>query len=407
MLLLPSVVRAPHLRLCWIRESRPGYLAADFASTTAAELGSALIRLVPEVSPHALLPARDRILDALPPREDAQVHLPLCDRSNWSRREEVFCRTAFETRGASLVPQGLPAVALNRYYARLLAVAAYDPCAPVSLDAGGERIPAGLFSIWRALPNERRAAYFHFLAPATAVLQSTLREMVEQTLFANLDHFTRPDLAIPALVYIASAPFPGRGRADFTYDLMRNRWLLTAFRLARRPPRRLAAATARDVPGGRPRGPARVVCRCRRPPDPAPGSAPAVYARSPSLPPNSTSSTAWCCLPRAVRGCESAHALARLTSAFFDQLVVRLHRFRLGRSQPPHPAAGPGGHPGRRQRRGGTRASRVARPRHSFRLLPGQAIKVTTQRLLGLFEGDRLRLDHARKGQPLGFRDQG
>ena len=329
MRLLPFPTSAPHLHLCWLREDRPGHITADFASACCAHLESALIRLAPDLAPHVVQALQRHILGALPASREIGILLPLCDRSNWQRHQHTLERTTFEPRGASLIPAGLTPAGLNRYYARLLAAAAFDPCIPLNLEAPPEQIPAGLFAIWRSLPNERRAAYFHFLAPATVALQTTLRQILEAALFTQLDLFERPDLAIAALIYISSPPFRGRGRADFTHDLMRDRWRGSAFLQARRPlerclqhlRERFRAAGRTDLLDLYSGADARLILRQART---------GLLRTEPPFVAEQQIIDALVLFASGVRHCENAHALARLTVAFLDQWAVRLHRFRVG-----------------------------------------------------------------------------
>lgn len=321
----------PLLRITWLRENEPGCLSADFdIPVSTATLRPTLHQLLTGVSADVVNGLTSRIFAITRPGQEIALHLPYIDRHNWSRRADVFARTTFRLHGGSLLPSNLAEPAnLNRYYARILAAGSFKPCADTVISAPGTFLPVGLFSAWRMLPHEKRGSYFHALSPATVAIQNTLRMITAEAWFADLDNCARVEHSCAMLAYAASSPFFGRPHAEFAYDLMRNKWVISAFHASMRPIDRLlarlrkrfdaadrsdlralyATTTGRGIVAGVRRDRARVR---------------GIFAAEQNI------INAFVLFASEAREQSDPREFARQTVAFVEQLDIRLNRFNAG-----------------------------------------------------------------------------
>src|SRR5689334_16613175 len=93
----------------------------------------------------------------------------------------------------------------------------------VAMRKRGEMPPSlhpALGACWLAAPSERSPLFFPAFAAISLAIQGTLRERVPAACLLNSSVFEDTRFAYPMLVYQASRPFHGKGRADLTYDVL-------------------------------------------------------------------------------------------------------------------------------------------------------------------------------------------
>ena len=77
-----------------------------------------------------------------------------------------------------------------------------------------------LGACWLAAPGERSPLFFPAFAAISLAIQGALRERVPAACLLYTNAFEDARTAYPMLVYQASRPFHGKGRADLTYDVL-------------------------------------------------------------------------------------------------------------------------------------------------------------------------------------------
>lgn len=73
---------------------------------------------------------------------------------------------------------------------------------------------------WFQAPRERSLAYFPAFARVSIVLQTMLRRAIPAIHLSEIEHFRDTRMIYPLLVYVASRPFPGEPKTEFTYDVV-------------------------------------------------------------------------------------------------------------------------------------------------------------------------------------------
>jgi hypothetical protein len=133
-----------------------------------------------------------------PGEGEVNLRLPFLDRREWQRRGQILSSLELVREGDTI------RCALDP------AEAARDCAATLVLTH-----PA-----WKSAPPERHPGYFAAWQRVSVALQKSLRRWIADTYFRELNGFEDRDLAYPLVVYAASRPFYGKGRIDFTFDVV-------------------------------------------------------------------------------------------------------------------------------------------------------------------------------------------
>ena len=138
------------------------------------------------------------------------LHLPFLDGRESRRRAESLRSVVLMREGDVIrsVPPN-PAAALRDRAAMLLATH-----------------PA-----WINAPDELQPRYFQTWQVVSQALQRALRTWIPETYFGDPARYEDRDGAYPLLVYAASRPCRGRPRTEFTYDVVDEETLPSAFHL--------------------------------------------------------------------------------------------------------------------------------------------------------------------------------
>ena len=91
-----------------------------------------------------------------------------------------------------------------------------------------------LGACWLAAPSERSPLFFPAFAAISLAIQGTLRDRVPAACLLNSSVFEDTRFAYPMLVYQASRPFHGKGRADLTYDVLDETLMKRFYRRAKK-----------------------------------------------------------------------------------------------------------------------------------------------------------------------------
>jgi hypothetical protein len=95
-------------------------------------------------------------------------------------------------------------------------------------------LPGEAVGAWHLQPAAREAAFFPAFAKMSIALQRELRAWLPALYFDSPEKLDDPAEALPLLVYAASATFPGKPRAQFTYDVIDSRDMARFYRSASR-----------------------------------------------------------------------------------------------------------------------------------------------------------------------------
>ena len=87
---------------------------------------------------------------------------------------------------------------------------------------------------WLEAPLERSPLFFPAFVKISLAIQAALRERVPSAYIVGAAMFENTRVIYPMLVYRASRPFHGKGRADLTYDVLDENMMERFFRKARR-----------------------------------------------------------------------------------------------------------------------------------------------------------------------------
>lgn len=231
-----------------------------------------------------LIDVAQRISELTPAGVEVEVHLPYIDRRNWAGRFAILQQAGFLYRDGRILPSELLETnALVKYQTQLLTACSLStqPRAhlafsqsqtvagellPAFLPVKGEETSAGLAGVeiqlrlpaaacraWNTAPHESSLAYFPSHAPISVAIQQALRRWLAWYWVAGIERFHDVQSSHLVLAYLASKPFPGRRRTDFTYDPLSTRWIHNAFRGARGPLRRtLRSVHAALLAAGKP-----------------------------------------------------------------------------------------------------------------------------------------------------------
>jgi hypothetical protein len=219
------------VRILWLRDSAPNRVECDFDLRVAPECVRTEVQSLTGV---------DCIPDGLAEAGD-ELHLPYIERRDWPQCAEILAATTFRRIGRVVMPAAYAesTAELARYQARLIVMAAFHT---------GQAPTA-----WRTLPSENSPAYFTALAPVSVALQMAVREALRTHWLRDLDRCADWDNTCAVLTYAGSAPFPGRYRTQFTYDVLEPEWIYRALHKARKPlATSIASLRAALVAAGRP-----------------------------------------------------------------------------------------------------------------------------------------------------------
>jgi hypothetical protein len=234
------------LRLTWLQEDAPSSLRASIgAPLDSSTLLPALYQLTEGVPPGIVYDLAERVLKSAEGGTEVEVHLPYIDRRDWKRRSVVLASTTFRKHAGRLLPAAyvVNQKEFNHYIARLVAAAAFhswdEPgchrATLASLKDDIEPLPVEACAAWRSAPDEKSVQYFPAHAPVSVAIQELLRRALYEERLADLSACSRVDQTCALLAYSSSAPFPGRRRTEFTYDVLKPTWFITAFHFARKP----------------------------------------------------------------------------------------------------------------------------------------------------------------------------
>jgi hypothetical protein len=81
-------------------------------------------------------------------------------------------------------------------------------------------VPGQAAAAWLRGPGERDADFAGTYARMSVAVQRAMRNWLPFVYFSDLNRYDRTTMAYPLLVYQCSRPFPGKGRTEFTYDVM-------------------------------------------------------------------------------------------------------------------------------------------------------------------------------------------
>jgi hypothetical protein len=209
----------------------------------------------------------------------AEVHLPYLSRRDWTDRFEILANTTFRCWNGRVLPRPacespdardahflkLFAAAVDRSVnagirwqhegtvappvATILAELFHEERRPRPMDGDANVVlttaveaPARIAQAWRHAPAERTPAYFPAHARVSVSIQRSLRKWLAWHCLSDLNLYADTARMYPVLVYLASDPFPGRRRADFTYDVLGAEWVYPALHFAGRPLRKTLAS---------------------------------------------------------------------------------------------------------------------------------------------------------------------
>jgi hypothetical protein len=189
-----------------------------------------------------------------------ELHLPFLDRKQWSERWEALARVEVETGddgrlfaytvqasdsaekkscyqsalvlAGALLPGREPDFTLT--YTGRRTVRQPEALSPLlnaygfpenAVEAGAEAsltlsVPGSFVTAWLDAPDEQTAEYFPVFSAVSVAVQRALRQWLPYVYFSDIDKYDDLDAAFPLVVYQATRPFPGRGRGEFTYDIM-------------------------------------------------------------------------------------------------------------------------------------------------------------------------------------------
>jgi hypothetical protein len=81
-------------------------------------------------------------------------------------------------------------------------------------------VPGSLVTAWLHAPDEHTPEYFPTFSSVSLAVQRAMRQWLPYVYFSDPDKYDDLAAAFPLVIYQASRPFPGRGRGEFTYDVM-------------------------------------------------------------------------------------------------------------------------------------------------------------------------------------------
>ncbi len=203
-----------------------------------------------------------------------ELHLPFLDRRQWSERWDALARVEVETGDdgrlfAYTVQASDSAEKKSRYQSTLAlagvllsgkepdftltytgrrAAAQPESLAPLlraygfpqsAIESGADAsltlsVPGSLVTAWLQAPEEQAPEYFPTFSAVSVAVQRALRQWLPYVYFSDIDKYDDLDAAFPLIIYQSTRPFPGRGRGEFTYDVMEPGTVPIAIRSAAR-----------------------------------------------------------------------------------------------------------------------------------------------------------------------------
>ena len=101
---------------------------------------------------------------------------------------------------------------------------------------------------WMAAPSERSPLFLPTFGKISQTIQGALRERVPAAYVVGASVFENTRAVYPMLVYQASRPYHGKGRADLTYDVLDDNMMKRFFRRAKRNLGAVLAAVLTRLP---------------------------------------------------------------------------------------------------------------------------------------------------------------
>ncbi|MGE5568876.1 MAG: hypothetical protein ACM3S5_07555 [Rhodospirillales bacterium] len=95
-------------------------------------------------------------------------------------------------------------------------------------------VPGSFVAAWLQAPDERSPEYFLTFSAVSVAVQRALRQWLPYVHFSDIDRYGDLEAAFPLIVYKCMRPYPGRGRGEFTYDVMEPQTMPLALRSAAR-----------------------------------------------------------------------------------------------------------------------------------------------------------------------------
>jgi hypothetical protein len=93
-------------------------------------------------------------------------------------------------------------------------------------------LPGSSTSAWREAPSEGAPGAFSTYCRMSVAVQQAMRRWLPYVYFEDLDRYGALATALPLVVYLASKPFTGGLRTDFTYDPLAENDMVQFFRSA-------------------------------------------------------------------------------------------------------------------------------------------------------------------------------
>ncbi|HOL72024.1 MAG TPA: hypothetical protein PLA43_10550 [Bryobacteraceae bacterium] len=95
-------------------------------------------------------------------------------------------------------------------------------------------VPGSFVAAWLHAPDESSSEYFPTFSAVSVAVQRALRQWLPYLYFSDIDRYGDLEAAFPLIVYKCMRPYPGRGRGEFTYDVMEPQTMPLALRSAAR-----------------------------------------------------------------------------------------------------------------------------------------------------------------------------
>jgi len=162
-------------------------------------------------------------------------------RREWKQRGEILASATFQLHGSRLLPSQVTAsaAAFNNYQSRLLVAGAFQPHGAATIEYLGQGEPTSMQAsaavVWRLAPPEKSVEHFRAFKPVSIAVQRTLRRVLLERWLNDPANCERYDETMAVLAYAHSAPFPGKPRNEFAYDILKRCWMKPAFFFTRKP----------------------------------------------------------------------------------------------------------------------------------------------------------------------------
>lgn len=203
-----------------------------------------------------------------------ELHLPFLDRKQWEERWEALARVEVETgedgRLFAYTVDASDSIEKKSRYQGTLALAGvllsgrepdftltytgrragvrFEELAPLlnaygfpesAVEEGADvsltlSVPGSFVAAWLRAPDERSPEYFPTFSAVSVAVQRALRQWLPYVYFSDINRYGDLEAAFPLIVYKCMRPYPGRGRGEFSYDVMEPQTMPLALRSAAR-----------------------------------------------------------------------------------------------------------------------------------------------------------------------------